>query len=249
MKNQKLLSLGLGAVAVAAIAAGSLAFNSGSDTTASALGLSDAQVTQIAANVAATPEEDREAYIAKLAANLGVDVDKLKDAIDQTNIQTIDEQVAAGTLPQERADALKERIANGETFFGMGGKGGPGGRHGGLGGPGGFGMGANADELAAFFGIDAATLHTELQTKSLATIASENGKSREELTAFLTSQMQEHLTQAVADGRITQAQADEKAADMAERIAEEIDEVHTGRGPKGMPGAMPVPGNPGGTTN
>lgn len=247
MMNQKLLSLGVGAVAVAAIAAGSLAFNSGSDTTASALGLSDAQVTQIAANVAATPEADREAYIARLAANLGVDVEKLKDAVDQTNIQTIDEQVAAGTLPQERADAMKERIANGETFFGVGGKGGPGGRHGG---PGGFRMGANAEELATFFGLDAATLRTELQTKSLATIASEHGKSRDELKAFLTSQAQEHLAQAVADGRLTQQQADEKAAEMAERLDEEIDEVHTGRGPKGMSGEMPgAPTTPGSTTN
>lgn len=233
MQNQKLLSLGIGAVAVAAIAAGSLAFNSGSDSSASALGLSDAQVNQIAVNVAATPEEDREAYIAKLAANLGVDVAKLKEAIAQTNTQTIDEQVAAGSLSQERADALKERIANSETFFGVGGRGGPGGRHGR---PGGFGMGVEHEALATFLGIDAATLRTEMQTKSLATIASEHGKSRDELKAFLTAQVKERLAEAVAAGRMTQEEADKKAAECTERLDEQIDEVHSGRGSKGMHG-------------
>ena len=41
--------------------------------------------------------------------------------IDKTNIEVIDEKVAHGSMTQERADAMKERIANGETFFGVGG--------------------------------------------------------------------------------------------------------------------------------
>ena len=242
MKSQKLLSLGAGVVAVASIAAGSLLFADGSDTTASALGLSDSQVSQIATTFAATPEEDREAYLQKLAANLNVDLNALKEAIKNTNLQTLDEKVADGSITQERADAQRERIESGETFFGIGG---PGGRHGGgPGGQAGFGMQGSPEELAAFFGIDAATLRTEQQTKSLATIASENGKSSEELKAFLTARLNESLAEAVTAGRITQAQADEKAAAFAAGIDEKVAEVHAKgagvRGPRGgMPGGPP----------
>ena len=91
-------------------------------------------------------------------------------------------------------------------------------------------------------GLDAATLRTELQTKSLATIASEHGKSVDELKAFLTTQFTESLAQAVADGRITQAEADEKSAGFAQRLDEEINEIHAkgARGPRGgMPGMPP----------
>ena len=239
MKSQKLLSLGAGVVAVASIAAGSLLFVNGSDTSASALGLSDSQVSQIATTLAATPEEDREAYLQKLATNLGVDLAKLKEAIKNTNLQTLDEKVADGSITQERADAQRARIEAGEMSFGIGG---PGGRHGRTGGPGGFGIHGSPEELATFFGLDAATLRTELQTKSLATIASEQGKSVDELKTFLTTQFTESLAQAVADGRITQAQADEKSAAFTAGLDERIAEIHAkgARGPRGgMPGMAP----------
>ena len=121
MKSQKLLSLGVGVVAVASIAAGSLLFADGGDTTASALDLSDSQVSQIATTFAATAEEDREAYLQKLATNLNVDLDALKEAIKNTNLQALDEKVADGTITQERADAQRGRIESGESFFGIGG--------------------------------------------------------------------------------------------------------------------------------
>ena len=242
MKSQKLLSLGAGVVAVASIAAGSLLFVDGSDTSASALGLSDGRVSQIATTLAATPEEDREAYLQKLATNLGVDLAKLKEAIKNTNLQTLDEKVADGSITQERADAQRARIEAGEMSFGIGGPGGRHGRTGGPGGPGGFGIHGSPEELATFFGLDAATLRTELQTKSLATIASEQGKSVDELKAFLTTQFTESLAQAVADGRITQAQADEKSAAFTTGLDERIAEIHAkgARGPRGgMPGMSP----------
>ncbi|MBK7328213.1 MAG: hypothetical protein IPI85_03670 [Dehalococcoidia bacterium] len=168
MKSQKLLSLGVAAVAVASIAAGSLVFSDGSDSTASALGLSDSQVEQIALNVANTAEADRDAYLQKIADNLGVDLAKLKDAIGKANVSTLDEKVAAGSMSQERADAMREKLASGDSFF-MGGKGGPGG-HGGME-RGSRGMSTASAEVASFHGLDAATLRTELQTKSLVTIA------------------------------------------------------------------------------
>jgi len=235
MKTQKLLSLGVAAVAVASIAAGSLAFVDGGGNSASALGLTDSQVNQIALNVSQTAEADREAYLQKIAGNLGVDLAKLKEAIGKANISTLDEKVAAGSISQERADAMRERLAAGDTFF-HGGKGGPGGQHG-RGGPG--GIGANSEALATFFGIDAATLRTEMQTKSLATIAAENGKSVDQLKSFLAEQAKTSLAEKVAAGDLTQAEADEKLAELESRLDEQINEVHT-HGPKGARGHGPA---------
>src|SRR5512139_1752333 len=154
MKSQKLLSLGVAAVAVASIAAGSLVFSNGSDNSASALGLSDSQVSQIALNVAATPSEERDAYLQKIATNLGVDLAKLKEAIGKANVDTLSEKVADGSMTEERADAMREKLATGDMFF-FGGKGGPGG-HGGRGdfGIGAPAVGANSEALATFLGID-----------------------------------------------------------------------------------------------
>lgn len=243
MKNQKLISIGAGMAAIASIAGGSLFALSSTSGSSSALGLSDSELNVIATNVAATPEEDRDAYIAKLAANLGVDVDKLKAAIQTTNLQVLDEKVADGSIPQDRADEMRGRIESGDSFFfGVGGKGGPGGH--GMGGPGAGGpgmgkpgMGVNAEELSSFLGIDAATLRTEQEAKSLATIATEHGKTRDQLKEFLTTSARASLAQGVTDGKITQAQADERLADFSANLDAEIDEVHTHtpgeRGPRG----------------
>ncbi len=237
MNKNKLISLGAGVAAVASIAGGTLFALSSNSGSSSALGLTDSELQTIATNVAATPQEERDAYIAKLAANLGVDVQKLKDAINKTNVEVIDEKVADGTMTQERADAMKERMQNGETFFGIGGgRGGRGDK--GMGGP---GMGMNGADLAAFLGIDEATLRTELQTKSLATVASDHGKGRDQLKAFLTDSVKTALAQAVTDGRITQAQADERLSQFTTNLDTEIDEVHA-QGEHGPRGPM-NPGN------
>lgn len=231
MRSQKLLSLGAAAVAVTSIAAGSLLFRDGSDSTASALGLSDSQVEQIALNVANTAEADRDAYLQKIADNLGVDLAKLKEAIGKANTATLDEKVADGSMTRERADAMREKLASGDSFFfgGKGGHGGPGG-HSGPDGHRDHGTGAEGAAVAGFLGIDEATLRTELETKSLATVATEHGKSTDELKAFLTSEKQADLAERVAAGDLTQAEADEKLAEFQERIDEEINEVHTPRG-------------------
>ncbi len=236
MKSQKLISIGVAAVAVATIAAGSLAFQDGSDSSASALGLSDGQVTQIAATFQATPSEDREAYLQKIADNLGVDLAALKSAVGKANTDTLDEKVADGSITQERADEMRERLATGDTFFH--GRGGPG-----HGGPGGFGgHHIDSEELAAVFGIEVETLRTEAQTKSLASIASEHGRTADELKAFLTAEKQATLAEKVAAGTITQAEADEKLAELTAGLDERINEVHRagGPGPRGERPAAPT---------
>lgn len=86
--------------------------------------------------------EEREAlhqqFQAALAAELGINVDQLQATLDGLKaekvaeaIERINTKVADGTLTQEQADAIIERIESGEPPFP--GPRGP--RHGGLGGP------------------------------------------------------------------------------------------------------------------
>lgn len=148
-------------------------------------------------------------YINKLAANLGIDASKLKDAMKQTALDELDQAVKDGKLTQTQADNIRQRIESGDTYFGLGGFAG----HGGKFGPGGraFGIGGlmgQIDKLATFFNIDTATLRDELgQGESLAQIAEAHGKSRDELKAFLTQSIHDALQQAVTNGKITQDQA------------------------------------------
>ncbi len=80
-----------------------------------------------------------ESFISKFADNLGVSEDEVEAALEETQKQMIDEAVEAGTITQEQADQMTERIESGEVcgFMGFGGGHGPGGP----GGPGGNGKG------------------------------------------------------------------------------------------------------------
>ncbi|KJS16890.1 MAG: hypothetical protein VR69_07810 [Peptococcaceae bacterium BRH_c4b] len=103
-----------------------------------------------------TDKPDRAAmyqsFISNFADNLGVTEDEVTAALEETQLQMIEEAVEEGTLTQEQADQMIEKIESDEGFgimgFGMGhgGPGGPGGR----GGPGGDGKGpgGNSDSAA-----------------------------------------------------------------------------------------------------
>ena len=122
----------------------------------------------------------------------------------------------------------------------MGGRGPGGPGHGdfGRGGPGFGGPGFGVDQagVASFLGIDAATLRTELETKSLATVATENGKTVDELKSFLTSEAQTKLADAVTAGKMTQEQADAALAALQAHLDDEVNEIHGPgeMGPRGM---------------
>jgi hypothetical protein len=73
-----------------------------------------------------------------------------------------------------------------------------------------FGLPCAGDELAEFLGIDADQLRDELSAEgaTLATVAEAHGKSRDELKAFLLSEIASRLDQAVSDGHLTRENAD-----------------------------------------
>lgn len=184
----------------------------------------------VAAQTDSDPARPFSNFLSRLAENLGITEAELNEAIDQTSVDIVDEKEIAGDLTSEQADRIRERIASGEgrPFFGGFGHGfGKG--FGGFGGHGfgkGFGhLGAGLDDLAACLGVatadDLRTAFTDGQ--SLAQIGADHGKSRDDVKACITSPLQERLDQAVADGKIDQAKADEITQRLTERLDDHID--------------------------
>jgi uncharacterized protein YidB (DUF937 family) len=174
-------------------------------------------------------------FIARLAQNLGVSADKLRDALKQTALQEVDAAAARGDITAQQAQQAKDHINAGEVGpFGFAV--GPGGF--GPGGPGGRGFGVAPDQLAQFLGVTAQQLHTELDGKSLAQVAQAHGKSRDQLIQFLTTAAQQRLAADVQAGRLTQQQADQRLNDLKARIDQIVDRVH-------QPGQRPRQGSGG----
>jgi hypothetical protein len=171
-------------------------------------------------------------FLERLARNLGVTPERLRDALKQTALEEIDRAQAAGTLTPEQAARAKERINSGNLGgFGFGGpglgRGGPAGKH---------GMGItslNRDQLAQFLGITAEQLRTELQGKSLAQVAQAHGKTVDQLKAFIIQNAEQQSAQAVQAGRITQQQATQMLERLRERIDDMVNRVHQERGRPG----------------
>ena len=148
------------------------------------------------------------------------------------------------TITQEQADAVAGRLdqalppgrgpghRGGEHGAGpWGGPGGPG-RSGGPGGLGGLGaVHLAADSLAEAADATVEELRTAFgDGTTLAELAASKGVTRSVLVARLVASAQERLDAAVADERLTQEQADERAAGLPERIERLVDRA--GHGPR-----------------
>ena len=181
----------------------------------------------VAAQTDGDPARPFSNFLSRLAENLGITEAELNEAIDQTSVDIVDEKEAGGDLTSEQADRIRERIASGEgrSFFGGFGRG-----FGGHGFDKGFGLGfghlgAGLDDLAACLGVatadDLRTAFTDGQ--SLAQIGADHGNSRDDVKACVAAPLQERLDQAVADGKIDQAKADEITQGLTERLDDLID--------------------------
>lgn len=157
-------------------------------------------------------------FLSRVAQKLGIDTPTLQNAIKTTQNEDIDAQVAAGKLTQTQADQIKQRIANAPEdapIFGGGF-----GEHGrGHGGP------VDPQKIAAFFGITTDQFRTEMNATgaTLATVAQAHGKSRDDLKAFLTTDLKAHVAEEVTNGDLTQAQADAKIVDRTANLDQIID--------------------------
>lgn len=171
--------------------------------------------------------------LAEVATEKGVDRQALIDALVAAGEARLDEAKAA--LPDRIAEAVDR------TFEGRGDRGGPGG-------PGGFPMiGKGLDVAAETLGVTEDELRTALRDgKTLAEIATDKGVDRQALVDALVADAEAKLAEKVADGSITQEQADERA----ERLTEAVESMVDGEGPMGRGGFGgghgPDRGGPGG---
>jgi hypothetical protein len=167
-----------------------------------------------------------------LAGILGISVDEYNAAVDKAKQQTVDQAVTDGWLTQDQADMLQWRLdqeatrglEGGKGFGMMGGRG--------MGGPMGFGMGGSdslysiaADKL----GMKLTELLTELQNdKSIADVAKEKGVDTQTIIDAYVAKVKETLDKSVADGNITQKQADYQLEQITQRVTDQVDNTGLG---------------------
>ena len=159
-------------------------------------------------------------FISRLAGNLGITQEELEVAIDQTQLELVDEAVADGRITEEKAAEIRTRIESGEgPFFAK--RPHRGYHHG----------GNVVGQVAEFLGLTTQEVTEALQGgQSLAQIAEAQGVSTDKLVTFLLGELEARLAEAVDSGKIDQARADEKLANASERITQMINREGPPRG-------------------
>jgi hypothetical protein len=181
----------------------------------------------------ASPQAQTSAIVSDAAGRLGVSPTALTAAIKKAMADQIEAQVTAGTITKAQATALEARLALADApLFALGGGGGHGHGHG----SGGAGGEMSLDAAATYIGVTTPQLRTQLAAgKSLATIATDNGKTVDGLKTALTTAATKDLDAAAAAGSLTAAQEAKILADLPARLDQEINEAHTGAGGPGGP--------------
>jgi hypothetical protein len=216
----------LGALAVVAVVSGGAAYAASRDT---------------------SPQARSQAIVNDAAGTLGIDPSKLSSALKKALENQVDAQVTAGKLTAAQGDAIKKRIEDGTQpiFGGPGFGGGPRGHFGrfgpgGFGGPGGrpgFGFAGPAlmggiKDVATYLGLKPADLLTQLRSgKSLADIATAQGKTVDGLKTAITGAATKQLDAAVTAGRLSKDQETKLLAGLASRLDDLVNGTHMLGGP------------------
>jgi HAMP domain-containing protein len=118
----------------------------------------------------------------------------------------------------------------------------------GFGGRGILGVGNLDSDIANFIGVTVDDLRTAQESgKSLATIATEHGKTEDALIQFIILKETANLDTLLKDAKITQAQHDNEVKNMATQVKEMVERIETGKpgfGGRGNFGNCPIPNNP-----
>jgi len=162
--------------------------------------------------------------------------------------QALSGLVTDGSLTQAQADEVATTLA--ERL--------PEGRHGGRGGHGrggpGFGGLRGLETAATALSMTVEELRTALSSgQSLADVAEDEGVAKATLIAELVQAAEAHLAEHVADGSLTQAQADERKGELTERITAQVEReglpLRHGRGGPQAPDTTTAPSGSPGTAN
>ena len=178
-------------------------------------------------------------FLSRLAANLGISEDTLNTGVKQTNLQLIDEAVAAGAMTEEQAQAARDRVNSGTGGLIFGG----GGKHSGAG-RGGIDGGAMLSEAtASFFGITTDQLRQDLtDTGSLQGVAAKYGKDNATDKAALKSALETALRQQLTDKGVEATAIDTRVSEFSQNFDQYYTTTRTERGPRGP--QQPVPSAP-----
>lgn len=225
-------------LALAGVAAGIVVAQTGGGTstpTQSATATADNSTATAASSTpssstpsAATPGKKQQLlddFLSKLAANLGISVDQLKQALTTTGGQMLDQAVADGKITQAEADKIKTKMKSGDAplfpFMGRHGRG-PGCERS----PG----GDLVKQTAGLLGVDRQTVIDALKNnETLAQIAQDHGKTADELSSYVYEQLKSNLDQAVQNNRITQDREDNILSNAKDRINSAINNAGFGK--------------------
>ena len=169
----------------------------------------------------------RERFASRVASHLGVTEQQLVDAAKAARLEMLDEAVAAGKISPEDAEQIRQRI---EESQGLG-----------------LGLGLRGWRIHALGGIVSSVADTLNMTpreivqdlkqgQSLGEIGQAKGVSTDTLKSAILTAAAEKLDQAVADGKLTQDQADKITA----RLTDNIDKIlnwKRGSAGAGLPGS------------
>jgi hypothetical protein len=190
-------------------------------------GVSAVALAQAADTGSSSPFDFATRFREALAGVLGISVDQYNAAVDKAEKQVVDEAVAEGWLTDEQAEMLQWRLdQHSEEFLGKGMG------FGMRGGPMGFRMGGSdslysvaADKL----GMKLTELLTELQKdKSIADVAKDKGVDTQSIIDAYVAQAKAKLDESVADGDITQKQADFQLEQLTDRVTDQVDSTGVG---------------------
>jgi hypothetical protein len=195
----------LGALLGAALIGGALISSTFAGSTPTAT------TTQTSPTGGVVNEEYLDAYLDTLAAELGVERSALGPAALAAANAAIDAAVAAGDLDEDRATAIKERLAELEDpasllvrGFGHGGPGGFGGHRIGL------GLAGATDAAAEALGIEPEALFEAFRDGTgLEELAEQDGVAYDTVKTAVLDAVNTALADDVADEDITQERADE----------------------------------------
>jgi len=129
-----------------------------------------------------------EEFLGRVATKLGVSVDQLKEAINSTELDMLDEAVGQGNISQERADRLRQRIEEGRLLPSL-----PRARAGQVRAQ--AGQRLVLHSAAEVLGMTPQDLVRELRStgQTLAELAEEKGVSRDELKSGILEDAEKHL--------------------------------------------------------
>jgi hypothetical protein len=166
------------------------------------------------------PFDFRARFKTAISEALGVSVEEYEAAETQAQEEVLEQAVDEGWLTEEQAEQKREWMAEG-----LPGRGAKGFMRPGMG-PRGIGGHGQLEAVSELLGLTPQELMTELRDgKSIASLAVEKGVDTQVIVDAIIADLQEHLNEAVADGKLTQQRADWMLEQAREQVPEMLDKT------------------------